>query len=165
VNTANGKTRSRDIRKIRITLRNQELVLKNLIYKIHLRLNILSTERFKKDSYMDYNNLFLYCFYDGTFGKILIEADEFLGILIIILNQSKELNHFKALELYYSNTENRKISLNLAYRRLSHIQRKLTRKLIHEIFIKFTLMGKESDYGRYDEYIFEQIKVKFFSNN
>jgi hypothetical protein len=154
VNTANGKTRSRDIGKIRITLRDQELVLRSVIHIAHLHLNILSTEPLKKDSYINYNNLFSHRLYNGTSGKILIEADGSSGILIIILNQSKKLNHFKILELYYSDIGNRKISLDLVHRRLNHIQKKLTRKLINEIFTKLTLTGKKSDYGRCDKYIF-----------
>jgi hypothetical protein len=86
VNTVNGKTRFRDIGKIRITLGDQELVLRSVIYMIYLHLNILSTERLKKNSCISYNNLFLYRFYNGIFGKILIEADGFSDIPIIILN-------------------------------------------------------------------------------
>jgi hypothetical protein len=93
----------------------------------------------------------------------LIKIDDFLDTSVIILDQSKELNHFEILKLYYSDIRNRKISLNLVYLRLDHIWRKLVRKLINKMFIGFTLTGKESNYNRYDKCIFGQIKVKSFS--
>jgi hypothetical protein len=86
VNTANGKIRFRGINKIRITLGDQKLMLKNVIYISYLRLNIPSAERLKKDNYINYNNLFPHRFYNGTSEKTLIETDDFSNIPIIVLD-------------------------------------------------------------------------------
>jgi hypothetical protein len=39
--------------------------------------------------------------------KTIVEADVLLELLIISVNQSRELYYFKALDLYYLNAANR----------------------------------------------------------
>ncbi len=79
------------------------------------------------------------------------------------LDQFNEINHFQALDLYYTDTKNRYINCDLAHRRLNHISKKLTRKLVTEMFMGLILKGKESgNINRYNECITNQIKTKPF---
>ena len=80
--------------------------------------------------------------------------DSLSGIPVITINQSDEIDHFQALDLYYTNTGNRHINCDLIYRRLDYISKELTRKLVTEISTGLTLKGKESEnVDRYNEYI------------
>jgi len=57
-------------------------------------------------------------------------------VLISLLEETdllEELDYFKSLNLYYINTANREISLNLAYCRLGYISKKLVKKLYQQI--------------------------------
>ncbi len=117
-------------------------------------LSIVSTERLKENSYIEYSNLIPHCLYDGATGETLVEADSSSGILVITVGQSNEINHFQALDLYYTDAGNRYISCDLAYRRLDYISKELTRKLVTEISTGLTLKEKESgNADRYDECI------------
>jgi len=114
----------------------------------------MSTERLKEDSYIKYSNLIPHCLYDGVTGKTLVEANNSSGILVITVNQSNKINHFQALNLYYTDAGNRHINYDLAYRRLDYISKELTRKLVTKISTGLTLKEKESgNKDRYNKYI------------
>ncbi len=82
---------------------------------------------------------------------------------MITISQSNKIDHFQALKLHYTDTGNRYISYDLAHRRLNHISKELTRKLVTEISTRLTLKGKEfRNTDRCDEYIANQIKAKPF---
>ncbi len=119
-------------------------MLEKVIHIPNLRLNIVSTERLKEDSYIGYSNLIPHCLYDGATGETLVEADGSSEIPVITVGQSNKIDHFQALELYYTNAGNRHISCDLAYRRLDHISKELTTKLVTKISTGLTLKGKES---------------------
>jgi len=70
------------------------------------------------------------------------------------VGQSNKINHFQALNLYYINIGNRHISCDLAHRRLNHINKKLTKKLVTKISTRLILKGKKSgNTDRYNECI------------
>ena len=144
------------IRRVRIALETHKVILEKVIYILNLRLNIVSTERLKENNYIRYSNLISHCLYDGTTWEILVKADNSSKILVITINQSNEINHFQAFNLHYTNTGNRHISCDLIYRRLDHISKELTRKLVTEIFTGLILKGKESEnVDRCDECIID----------
>jgi hypothetical protein len=102
--------------------------------------------------------------FDEVTGKTIVEINILLRLLIISINQSEELHYFEVLNLYYLNTVNRQINLNLTYRKLSYISKKLVKKLIKKsinIILKRINAYKYAD-ERCDECIAEQIKVKLF---
>ncbi len=139
-------------------------MLEKVIHIPNLQLNIVSTERLKENSYIRYSNLISHCLYDGATGETFVKADNSLGILVITVSQSNEIDHFQVLDLHYINTGNRYISCDLTHRRLDYISKKLTRKLVIEISTRLTLKGKKSENAdRCDECIISQIKVKPFS--
>jgi len=114
----------------------------------------VSTERLKEDNYIRYSNFISHCLYDGVTGEILVEVDSLSGILVIIMGQFNEINHFQALDLYYIDVRNRHISCDLVYRRVDYINKELTRKLVIKISTGLTLKGKESgNVDRCDECI------------
>src|SRR6266536_3832478 len=98
IRTASGHVNSEGIGRVRITLETHEVVLEKVIYISNLLLNIVSTERLKEDSYIRYSNLISHCLYDGATGEILVEADGLLGIPVITVGQSNEIDHFQALD-------------------------------------------------------------------
>jgi hypothetical protein len=59
------------------------MALQNVIYVPELRLNILSTERLKKDNFIKYSNWIPYYLFNKALGKTIVEADVLLGLLII----------------------------------------------------------------------------------
>ncbi len=114
----------------------------------------MSTERLKEDSYIKYFNLISHCLYDGATGETLVKVNDLSGILVIIVGQSNEINYFQALDLYYTDAGNRYISCDLVYRRLDHISKELTRKLVTEMSTGLILKEKESENtDRCDEYM------------
>ncbi len=119
-------------------------MLEKIIHIPNLRLNIVSTERLKENSYIKYSNFIPHYLYDGATEETLIEVDGSSEIPVIIIDQSNKINHFQALHLYYIVAENRHINCDLVYRRLNHISKKLTRKLVTKISTRLTLKGKES---------------------
>ncbi len=94
IRTASGHINFEGIRRVRITLGTHEVVLEKVIYVSNLQLNIVSTERLKEDSYIGYSNFISHCLYDGVTGEILVEVDGSLGILVIIVGQFNEIDHF-----------------------------------------------------------------------
>ncbi len=92
--------------------------------------------------------------YDGAIGETFVKINNSLGILVITIGQSNKINHFQVFDLYYTDTGNRYISCDLAHRRLGHINKELTRKLVTEISTGLTLKEKESgNTDRYNKYI------------
>ncbi len=123
----------------------------------------MSTERLKENSYIKYSNLIPHCLYDGAIEEILVKINNLSKIPVITINQSNKINHFQAFNLYYTNIGNRYISCDLIYRRLDHINKKLTRKLVIKISTRLILKEKESgNTDRYNEYMTDQIKAKPF---
>ena len=90
-------------------------MLEKVIHIPNLRLNIISTERLKKDSYIGYSNLILHYLYDGVTGEILVEVDDSSGIPVITVGQFNEIDHFQTFNLYYTNIGNRHINYDLVY--------------------------------------------------
>jgi len=163
IRTASGYVNSEGIGRVRIALGTYEVVLEKVIHIPNLRLNIVSTERLKEDSYIGYSNLIPHCLYDGATGETLVEADGLSGIPVITVGQSNEIDHFQALDLHYTDAGNRHISCDLAHRRLGHISKELTRKLVTEMSTGLTLKGKESgNADRCDECMAGQMKAKSF---
>ncbi len=91
IRTVSDHVNSEGIGRVRITLEIHEVVLEKVIYVSNLRLNIVSTERLKEDSYIGYSNLMPHCLYDGATGETLVEADDSSGILVITVGQSDEI--------------------------------------------------------------------------
>ena len=77
-----------------------------MVYVPDLKLNILSIERLKKDNCVGYSNWMPYHLFDGAIGKTIVEADGSLGLLVILVGMSGELDYFKALDLYYVDAAN-----------------------------------------------------------
>src|SRR6266498_4525229 len=82
------------IERVRIALGRYEVVFEKIIYISNLRFNIVSTERLKEDSYIKYFNFIPHCLYDGATGETLVKIDGSLRILIIIVGQFNEIDHF-----------------------------------------------------------------------
>ena len=154
-----------------------ELALQNVIFVPDLRLNILSTERLKRDNCIGYSNWIPHHLFDGVTGKTIAEADGSSGLPILTLRSSGELSqrelsqgeldHFEALDLYYIDTANREISLDLAYRRLGHIGKNLVKKLVRGMSTGMNLKGIDAhEVGdankRCDECMMGQMKAKPF---
>jgi hypothetical protein len=106
----------------------------------------------------------LYHLFDKATGKTIVEINALSELPVISVNQSEEFHYFEALNLYYLDTANRQISLNLAYRRLGHISKKLIKKLVKEstgIILKGINIYEYAD-ERCDECIAGQMKAKSF---
>jgi len=164
VSTAGPSIQSEGVGTVRLPVGDHEIALQNVIHVPELRLNILSAERLKKDNFIGYSNWIPHHLFDGTTGKTIVEADGSSGLPIISVNQSGELNHFEALDLYYIDAANRQISLDLAHRRLGHISKNLVKKLIKES-TGVTLKGMDAHEfadERCDECMAGQMKAKPF---
>jgi len=112
--------------------------------------------------------------FDRATRRTIIKADRLLGLLVIsfsLLGEETdllgELNHFKAFNLYYVNTINWQISLDLAYYKLGYISKRLIKKLVKGMSIRINLKGidtyKVGDANKYyNKCIIGQIKAKLF---
>jgi Reverse transcriptase (RNA-dependent DNA polymerase)/Integrase core domain len=164
ISTAGPSIQSEGVGTVRLPIRDYEIALQNVIHVPELRLNILSTERLKKDNFIGYSNWIPHHLFEGTTGKTIVEADGSSGLPIISVSQSGELNHFEALDLYYIDAANRQISLDLAHRRLGHISKNLVKKLIKGS-TGITLKGMDAHEfadERCDECMAGQMKAKPF---
>jgi hypothetical protein len=157
-----------------------ELALQNIIYVPDLKLNILSTKRLKRDNYVRYSNWILYHLFDRATRRTIVEANGSSRLPVILVSPEGEksdllrelltlgeLNHFKALDLYYTDTANQQISLDLAYQRLGHISKRLVKKLVKGMSTGINLKGMDAyevrdTNERYDECVISQIKAKPF---
>lgn len=83
VTTAGPSIRSEGIGTIRLPVGDNDIVLQNVIYVPDLRLNILSTERLKKDNCIGYSNWIPYHLFDGATGRTIVEADASSGLPVI----------------------------------------------------------------------------------
>ena len=140
--------KSKGIRMVRLLVRNYKLALQNVIYILNLKLNILLTERLKCNNYVKYSNQILYYLFDRATRRTIVKANRSLGLPVISFsllgeetNLLGELDHFKAFNLYYVNTINQQISLDLAHCRLSHISKRLIKKLVKGMSIRINLKG------------------------
>ena len=114
----------------------------------------------------------LYHLFDSTTRRTIVEADGSSGLLVISIGslrelRSGELDHFEALDLYYVDAANRKISLDLAHRRLGHISKRLVKKLVKGMSTGMNLRGIDAhEVGdineRCDECMMGQMKAKPF---
>ena len=90
-----------------------------MIYVLNLKLNILSTKRLKRDNYVRYSNWILHYLFNRATGRTIIKANRSFGLLIISVSLKgeksdllgelltlRELDYFKAFNLYYINTAN-----------------------------------------------------------
>ena len=164
VSTAGPSIQSEGVGTVRLSIGDYEIALQNVIHVPELRLNILSTERLKKDNFIGYSNWIPHHLFEGTTGKTIVEADGSSGLPIVSISQSGELNHFEALDLYYIDAANRQISLDLAHRRLGHISKNLVKKLIKGS-TGITLKGMDAHEfadERCDECMAGQMKAKPF---
>ena len=66
-------------------------MLEKVIYIPNLRLNIVSTERLKEDSYIKYSNFIPHCLYDGAIGETLVKVDDLSEIPVITVGQSDKI--------------------------------------------------------------------------
>jgi hypothetical protein len=164
VKTVGPSIQSKGIGTVQLPVGDYTLALQNIIYMPDLKLNILSTERLKRNNYIRYSNWILYHLFDRATGKTIVEADRLSGLLVISVNQSGELYYFEALDLYYIDIVNRQISLDLAYYRLGYISKALAKKVV-EISTSINLKGIDAyKYAneRCDKYMAGQIKAKPF---
>ena len=77
-----------------------------MVYVLDLKLNILSIEHLKKDNCVRYSNWMPYYLFDGATRKTIVEANRSSRLLVILVGILGELNHFKALDLYYVDATN-----------------------------------------------------------
>jgi gag-pre-integrase-like protein len=149
-----------------------ELALQNVIYVPDLKLNILSTEHLKRDNCVGYSNWMPHHLFDGTTGRMIVEADGSSGLPVISIGPSGELcsgelNHFEALGLYYVDAVNQQISLDLAHRRLGHISKRLVKRLVRGMSTGMNLKGIDAhevgDTNKHcDECMMGQMKPSHF---
>jgi hypothetical protein len=163
--------KSKGIGVVRLPTKDHELALRNVIYVPDLRLNILSTERLRRDSCVGYSNWIPHHLFDGATGRTIAEADESSGLPVLTFRSSGEetdqIDHFEALDLYYIDAANREISLDLAHRRLGHIGKNLVKKLVRGMSTGMNLKGIDAhEVGdtneRCGECMMGQMKVKPF---
>ncbi len=129
ISTASSSIASEGIGNVVLTFGDYELILTGVIYAPRLKVNVLSTERLKKDHYIGYSNWFPHRLFEGETGRTIVEADISSGLPIISPGKTSEIDHFDALKTYYAETAVRPISLDLAHRRLGHISEKLVKQL------------------------------------
>ncbi len=115
-----------------------------------MKVNVLSTERLKKDNYIDYLNWFPYRLFEGETGRIIIEVDILSGLPVISSGKIPKIDHFKALKIYYTETVVKPISLHLPHRRLKYISKKLVKQLVDKRTTGLKLKSKSA--GRHDRY-------------
>ncbi len=89
-----------------------------------------------------------------------MEADISLRFSIISFGKIHEIDYFKVLKTYYTETAVKSISFNLTHRRLGYINEKLIKQLANERVTGLKLKPKSAGrHNRYNDYMVGQIKA------
>ena len=107
------------------------MVLKDVIYSPSLLVNVISTERLKKDNYVGYSN-WPNRLFDGGTGETIARTDTSSGLPTVAIDSRVSQNFNQQVLTYYAEIKNHPISIELAHRRLGHIPDEKVRELIKQ---------------------------------
>ena len=166
IQTAGGLVFCEGIGTVYLELHEYTVLLQNVLYLPNLQMNILSTKKLGDDHHIGYSSFEPHCLFEGHIGNILVEVNELMGLPYITTGQPEhleQLNHVQQghTQLYYAAYPDRPISLDLAHRRLGHIEKRLAKKLIlrHSTGIKLK-ENDQDDTKICDECMDGKMKVK-----
>jgi len=103
--------------------------LYDIVYSLDVKLNIISTEKFKRENYIGYSNWIPHHLFDRATGRTIIKTNTSLRLPIISVSDAIKKDHINTLKVHYAETVVKLISLNLAHRRFNHISKPLVKML------------------------------------
>ena len=113
---------------INLDIDGHSLSLHGVLYAPQLRFNLLSTECLRRENFIEYNSI-PNTLYSGEDDSVITTADSSSGIPIINTNPSSPIHLPEGSSTFYHEVTTRPISLNLAHRRLGHIDKSRVRAL------------------------------------
>ena len=102
-------------------LNSTNFTFKNIIYVFFIKINILFINRFLRDYDISYTNVTRYCLYKQK--TLLTRTDVSNDLLIISIKEQ--------LQIFYTESKFKSISIKLTYRRFEYVNKTLVYKIIN----------------------------------